>query len=1196
MKKPLISILILLFQLSVFSSVFAQFSAVEYGALAWADYNNDGFDDLLLTGNNVLEGRISKIYKNNGDSTFTEQTQIELPGVQQGSVDWGDYNNDGFLDILLTGKDNDNNRLSKIFSNNGDGTFSEQTLANLTPVSSSSVAWSDYDKDGNLDILLTGYNSGGISKLYKNNGDSTFTEQTVGLLGVYHSSVAWSDFNKDTWPDILLTGRSGNAVYSVLYKNNQDGTFTELPLGLGGVMYSSVSWGDYNDDTWPDMLITGYDGGIVSRIYSNNGDETFSELTEDITGNITGVRYSSVAWGDYNNDGYDDILLTGDTLLSPETPMSIIYRNNGDSTFSKLQTKIQNVYVGSAIWCDYNNDNYLDYIISGISLNSNITKLYSNNQSGNFTLLEKGLDFTPFITFEEIENVELSSVTWEDYNKDGYQDFILTGATDDVPPYNPVSKIYKNNGNGTFSEQTSINLPGVHRGSVAWGDYNNDTYPDFIITGGTTDSPNYTPISKIYKNNQNGTFSEQTQFTIPEVALSSVQWGDYNNDNYPDLLINGTDASGRITKVYKNNNGSSFTDIGAGLTESNEGSVEWGDFNNDNLLDILITGWSNSGRITKIYENKGNDIFEDLNTGLPGIKGGKARWGDYNNDGFLDIALFGSSSSVRITKIYKNNGNKTFTEEFSFPGLIDGDIAWLDYDNDNYVDILLTAFGSGVANTKIYKNDGGTSFIEQTQIELQDVYNGSVDCADFNNDNLKDILLTGEVVQGVDYVPFSSVYINTGNNNFNKLGNDFPPLTVSYISIADYNKDKNKDIVLTGKDSDTTEISKIYEAVDLVYQEPNTDLPVYRNACSSWGDYNNDGYLDLIICGLNSLDIPETKLLTNSVTGKFTETFSLITGVYDASIEWADYNNDGLLDFIISGNNGTKQITKIYKNTGGNFIENSTVLPGSIRTVWSDYNNDQLWDILLIDSEFNVKVYQNKGNDIFEQTFQYLNAYYSIKDISFSDYNNDGFDDILMLAKYYNSNAAHFIYSKNLTNGNFDTPAILHPFGVMDFSTTNKLNVNDFNFDGKSDILLNNLIDNNNYKITIFYNDTTTLGDYLEIPGTQGGNIGWDDLDNDTDLDFLVTGVLENDTVTKIFYNQGTETNSKPSHPEGLSFECRGDTVFLNWDKAPDTDETPQNSFTYNCYIYEVGGDTIWHPSSDIFWRKIYFKARKFRS
>src|SRR4030042_1388192 len=124
----------------------------------WGDYDNDGYLDILLTGA-VIGGskqiQISRIYHNNGDNSFTEQTDINLAGVFMSSVAWGDNDNDGYLDILLTGSTGDWQNITpvyKIYHNNGDNTFTEQTGIALAGDREGSAAWGDYDNDGNLDI------------------------------------------------------------------------------------------------------------------------------------------------------------------------------------------------------------------------------------------------------------------------------------------------------------------------------------------------------------------------------------------------------------------------------------------------------------------------------------------------------------------------------------------------------------------------------------------------------------------------------------------------------------------------------------------------------------------------------------------------------------------------------------------------------------------------------------------------------------------------------------------------------------------------------------------------------------------------------------------------------------------------------------------------------------------------------------
>ena len=160
---------------------------------------------------------------------FTEITEANLPGVYLRSAAWGDYDNDGLLDIIITGNST-SGRISKLYRNNGDGSFSENTNAIFPGVNYSSVAWGDYDNDGFLDLLITGSgNSGYISKLYRNNGDETFTENTnIVLPGVSSSSVTWGDYDNDGKLDFIICGfLSDNSYYTKLLQNNCIYTFSE---------------------------------------------------------------------------------------------------------------------------------------------------------------------------------------------------------------------------------------------------------------------------------------------------------------------------------------------------------------------------------------------------------------------------------------------------------------------------------------------------------------------------------------------------------------------------------------------------------------------------------------------------------------------------------------------------------------------------------------------------------------------------------------------------------------------------------------------------------------------------------------------------------------------------------------------------------------------------------------------------------
>jgi predicted nucleotidyltransferase len=231
---------------------------------------------------------------------FTEQTTISLYGISNGSVAWGDYDNDGDQDILLTG-----NGLSLIYRNDA-GAFVD-IGAGLTGVNSSSAAWGDYDKDGDLDILLTGESSGFFISVVYRNDNGVFVNINAGLPGVTQGSAAWGDYDSDGDLDIFLTGYSAGNYISVVYRND-NGTFVDINAGLISVSMSSAAWGDYDNDGDLDILLSGYNdiSGPTTKLYRND-----NSIFTDFNAGLEQAYYGSVAWGDYDSDGDLDILLAG---------------------------------------------------------------------------------------------------------------------------------------------------------------------------------------------------------------------------------------------------------------------------------------------------------------------------------------------------------------------------------------------------------------------------------------------------------------------------------------------------------------------------------------------------------------------------------------------------------------------------------------------------------------------------------------------------------------------------------------------------------------------------------------------------------------------------------------------------------------------------------------------------------------------
>lgn len=350
-----------------------------------------------------------------------------LPALLDGAAVWGDFDNDGNLDVLLTGEDSDYHFVAEVWRNLGNGTFTNIN-AGLPGVVESSIALADFDKDGYLDILLTGYNANGdyISQAWRNQGNGTFALINTSFPGVAEGAVAWGDFDNDGHPDLLLTGYNGTKAITQIWRNVGDGTFSNMNVSLPGVYHSAVALGDFDGDGKLDILLAGSsDSGVITQVWRNLGDGHFQNINTDLPGVVDG----SVAWGDFDNDGHLDILLTG-LLEDGVTPVSQVWRNSGNGTFTNVNAGLPGVYYSSAAWGDYDNDGALDILLAGFDGTNDISQVWRNLGGGAFTNIGVPMP-----------GVEKNSASWGDYNNDGKLDALLIGSGAE----SPNSAVWQNN-------------------------------------------------------------------------------------------------------------------------------------------------------------------------------------------------------------------------------------------------------------------------------------------------------------------------------------------------------------------------------------------------------------------------------------------------------------------------------------------------------------------------------------------------------------------------------------------------------------------------------------------------------------------------------------------------------------------------------------------------------------------------------
>ena len=337
---------------------------------AWGDYDGDGDEDLFVAND---WGKENFLFRNNGDGTFYKMRNsvIGQGGHSSAAGSWADYDNDGDLDLFVVNRNGENNQL---FQNNGDGTFTEITEGPVVTdgAASNAGAWGDYDNDGFVDLFVANKN-GENNLLYHNNGDGTFTQITEGDIvndGGNSRSCSWGDYNNDGFIDLFVANNQQENNF--LYQNNGDGTFAKVTEGdvvndAGGSW--SGSWGDCDNDGDLDLFVV--NDGEVDFFYQNNGGQLVRTELGEATMQETNAR--SATWGDCDKDGDLDL------FVGIRGEDSHLYINKGNGVFMLYMVPKDGDTRGAS-WCDYDNDGDLDLIVTK---NGYTNSLYTHSNNDN---------------------------------------------------------------------------------------------------------------------------------------------------------------------------------------------------------------------------------------------------------------------------------------------------------------------------------------------------------------------------------------------------------------------------------------------------------------------------------------------------------------------------------------------------------------------------------------------------------------------------------------------------------------------------------------------------------------------------------------------------------------------------------------------------------------------------------------------
>jgi PKD repeat protein len=350
------------------------------------------------------------------------------------------------------------------------------------------ATWSDYDGDGFIDLYVVNGKGEPLgvedeNVLYRNNGDGTFTDVTIET-GTGDPYVAmrniWADYDRDGDLDLY----SHNFVVSTLYQNNDD-VFSDVNEASGAGLEmdkgTGAAWGDYDNDGWLDIHATGFPG--QNALLHNNGDGTFTNL-QTTSGMSLSASGMGNAWGDYDLDGDLDMAITAVTKDDP----TFLYENNGDGTFKDVTVEVgiivEDGSSNAAVnWADYDNDGDWDLHITEVNAGSakvlpNRMYLFQNQGDNTFIDATSDAGLTP------PSMSEIWDAAFADFDNDGDIDLYVAGTGPDL--------FYLNNGDGTFTDIASDVGVGITDTTwgIVWGDYDNDGDADMYVVRKGNAAPN----------------------------------------------------------------------------------------------------------------------------------------------------------------------------------------------------------------------------------------------------------------------------------------------------------------------------------------------------------------------------------------------------------------------------------------------------------------------------------------------------------------------------------------------------------------------------------------------------------------------------------------------------------------------------------------------------------------------------------
>jgi hypothetical protein len=645
-------------------------------------------------------------------------------------------------------------------------------------------------------------------------------------IGSTPESVIVGDFNGDNHLDVAVTNPSNDSVVVLL--ENENGTFsTEMTYSTGsGSDPSILVVGDLNNDNYLDLIVA--NGGTDTvGIFFGYDYTVFAKQTPCESGDFSNPNW--VATGDFNKDGHLDIV---STLFG--TDNAGVFLGYGNGTFTQMMTysDVPSSHPYSVAVGDFNNDKQLDITTANWGTNSISVLLgYGNGSFGKPVLYLTGPGTRPL------------SVAVGDFNNDTCLD--ITTANHGG---NSVG-VFLGYGNGSFGDVITLSS-GVGSGtnSVSVSDINNDTHSDIIVANYLANNVG------VFLGYGNGRFRDQVLSSSgTDSSPQYVQAGDFNKDGQLDLAVaNGGTSNVGVLYGYGNGSFGNLLTYATG-TGSNPVSMDVGDFNNDDQLDIIVA--VGTYNYVGIFFGYSDGTFASMSTVLTGQNSlaSSAAVGDFNNDSRLDFTI--ADRGNNNIGVFLSYGSQPFGGQTTFfmgEGCHPSSVVIGHFNNDSEVDIAVA--NSGTNNIGILLGYGNRTFTNVTTYSTgNDSSPMSLAIGDFNDDSLTDIVVANSNTNN------AVVLIGYGNGSFSTfmpypMGDSSQPAS---IAVGDFNRDHRLDIAVANYG--TNNVCILFGCGNGTF----TNLTWYplgydsRPTSIIFKDLNNDGWEDIAVAtsGIDNIKI-----------------------------------------------------------------------------------------------------------------------------------------------------------------------------------------------------------------------------------------------------------------------------------------------------------------------------------------------------